>query len=223
MNILQKLYLKYFRPEKYQRWKQQQQGTQVTPQPEPISFGPLEKEYLRKYPDVAAHSYFGSHPYEHYVRHGKAEGRVWEPSRLNDQNDIIPFPKDQPVPGGDFGGADFQVRFLFGAGINWESLINHNDIERAKAAAGNFDFLMTAAGEQYAFDYLIKHVDGGASFFRQVWSSRGLDNTESARLVNKYGVGSQRGHIDLSTNEYVFGLGFSPPGPRYKLPFPHTR
>jgi hypothetical protein len=31
--------------------------------------------YLREYPDVAAHPYFGEHPYEHYVYCGKRENR----------------------------------------------------------------------------------------------------------------------------------------------------
>ncbi len=31
--------------------------------------------YLREYPDVAAHPYFGEHPYEHYVYCGKSENR----------------------------------------------------------------------------------------------------------------------------------------------------
>ncbi|MGA2616213.1 MAG: hypothetical protein ABSF26_01310 [Thermoguttaceae bacterium] len=31
--------------------------------------------YLREYPDVAAHPYFGEHPYEHYVYCGKTENR----------------------------------------------------------------------------------------------------------------------------------------------------
>ena len=31
--------------------------------------------YVREYPDVAAHPYFGEHPYEHYVYCGKSENR----------------------------------------------------------------------------------------------------------------------------------------------------
>lgn len=116
-------------------------------------------------------------------------------------------------------------KFLFGAGIDWASLINPKDIERAKAASGNFDSLMEAGGEDPAFDYLIKHVSGGSSFFRQVWSSRGLSSEESARLVNKYGTGANRGFVDANNNEYVFGGNpfTKEGGVRYKLPNTHVR
>jgi hypothetical protein len=33
--------------------------------------------YLDLYPDVARHYYYGSRPYEHYLRCGKKEGKVW--------------------------------------------------------------------------------------------------------------------------------------------------
>lgn len=73
------------------------------------------QQYLQDNPDVAMDSYFSSRPYEHFQRHGQAEGRVWGakaapvstanpgPIRTPQQVQQDAFAKFRNTPGYQFG------------------------------------------------------------------------------------------------------------------------
>jgi hypothetical protein len=80
----------------------------------------------------------------------------------------------------------------------------------------NFNYLMATLGEDAAYDYLVKHVKGGANLVRDMFP----DRVQSAQIVQKYGVGASRGFIVKETNEYVLGgnIFTKQGGRRVKLP-----
>jgi hypothetical protein len=74
------------------------------------------QQYLQDNPDVASDPYFSSRPYEHFQRHGQAEGRVWgaKPAPAATANPAAPtktpqqlqqdaFAKLRNTPGYQFG------------------------------------------------------------------------------------------------------------------------
>ena len=150
-------------------------------------------QYLRENTDVAAHAYYSTHPLEHFHMHGKAEGRKW-PS---------------------FGTAVVEP-VTHPAWPETESEAPQPTVSDDSPTLRNFTHLKETLGDDAAYDYLIKHVPGGAEMVRGMFA----DRQESARLVNKYAVGSQRGFVDDRTGEYV--LGGNPwtkdGGQRVKLP-----
>ena len=133
-------------------------------------------QYLRENTDVANHIYFGKHPLEHWHQHGKAEGRKW-PSIAMREPEPITHPAWQEQ----------------------EREAPQPTVQGDSPALRNFAHLKETLGDDAAYDYLMKHVEGGAELVRGMFA----DRQESARIVNRYAVGAQRGFID--GDEYVFG------------------
>ena len=133
-------------------------------------------QYLRENADVAAHAYYSTHPLEHFHMHGKAEGRKW-PSFGTSVVETITYPA-------------WQER---------EPEAPQQTLQTDSPAMRNFAHLKETLGDDAAYDYLMKHVEGGAELVRGMFA----DRQESARIVNRYAVGAQRGFID--GDEYVFG------------------
>lgn len=222
MNFFRRLYLKFRKSESPPSQRAAEIVYPITePAPAPSVMTPVELDYLKRYPDVAKHEYFGSHPYQHYVQHGKAEGRTWGLA-VPETPVPAPAPAPAPQPETPVMKSESSVPFIFTFGkVQWDELGFANRMDYTQRAAKNFDFIMTEGGADPAFDYLLNFVLGGASMFRQVWDYRGLSREESARIINKHGSYGTKGWMDVNTNEYVFGGNpfTKQGGTRYLLPF----
>lgn len=54
-------------------------GGSPAPPPDPRNTPENAQAYLQANPDVAQNSFFAANPWEHWTRHGQAEGRQWGP------------------------------------------------------------------------------------------------------------------------------------------------